>query len=111
VVIVAGTSWTGGKSLGSLPSETVVAAVAGASARTLLSWISEKLHRSCSFLLTFTDVAARGYSFLKILTGILKVFCKVLDGYLRYFPWAGMACFISVLVSVSPLLTGMVTQA
>jgi len=40
LVIVAGTSWTeGGSFWNSLPSEIVVAAVAGASAMTLLSWI------------------------------------------------------------------------
>jgi uncharacterized OsmC-like protein len=49
MVIVAGTSWTGGERFGSLPSETVVAAVAGASAMTLLLWISEKF-LLCTFL-------------------------------------------------------------
>lgn len=65
MVIVAGTSWTGGTRFGSSPSETVVAADAGASARTLLLWISEKFLLFFVLSFTFSDESRSDYSFLK----------------------------------------------
>lgn len=67
--------------MGSLPSEIVVAAVAGASARTLLSWIFAQIISVLVFsFFSFAEAAVRGYSVLKVRIGVSKAVCKVLAG-------------------------------
>jgi hypothetical protein len=70
LVMVVGNSWTGGGSLDSLSSEAVVAAVAGASARTLLSWISKSFTvLVLSFFASYV-ATTRKYSFLMVSFGM-----------------------------------------
>ena len=67
------------------PLETVVAAVAGASARTLLSWISEK-SLCCTFLLCYD-----AYGVLQFLDGLWITRSCVPDGIALLHFWAGTA--------------------